>query len=557
MTWLASSSLHRSRAATAPAAAAATLLALLLAGCATRSEPQAIPPAIPAAYRAAPQPLVQADCGPASCPAPAWSWQPADAVTPPLADGWWRSLGDPLLDALQAELARSNASLEAAQARYRQALAAAEQARAALFPTVGASLSATRSRATASSGGQAASSASTTTRYSAAIPLSWEVDLWGRVRQQVESGRAQAEASAADLAGVRLSQQALLAQQFISLRVADTRIAVLQRLREDDLRTLALTRRRQSAGVVAVSDVDQAQVQLHTTETQLLEAQLTREQLQHSIAVLLGRPPAGLELPPRPLPTPAADTASEGDAGGPAAMSLAAPVAAPAAASAVPAAPAGAPAAAGAPASADPPPLALPAIPVGLPSTLLLRRPDIVAAERQVAAARAQRGAAQAAFFPTLTLGASVGAQALSWSDLLNAPTRVWSLGPTLAATLFDAGARSAQRDQAQAALDAAAATYRQTVLAAFQEVEDQLATLSLLDTSARVQQQSLQAARRTLRAAQARYRAGTASALDLSSAQSAVRSAELDRLSLQGRQLAAAVTLIQALGGGWQAGAP
>lgn len=495
----------------------------LLAGCATRTEPTVAAPALPGTYKPAAEPLVRSDCAPPACPAPALSWQPTDALQPAASGAWWQGFGDPLLDELQAELARGNASLEAAQAQYRQAVALADAARAGLFPTVGASLSATRSRAASSDDG---ARASTSTRYAASLPLSWELDLWGRVRRQVESGRAQAEASAADLAGVRLSQQALLAQQFISLRIADTRIALLQRLLQDDRQTLALTRKRQAAGVVAASDVDQAQVQLSATEAQLLDAQLQREQLENAIAVLLGRAPAAFALPPRPWVTEGAASAEAGPA-------------------------------AGSPPASAAPALQLPAIPVGLPSTLLLRRPDIVGAERLVAAARAELGAAQVAWFPTLTLGASIGAQALSWSDLLDAPTRVWSWGPQLAATLFDGALRTAQREQAQAALDAAAAQYRQTVLTALQEVEDQLAALRLLDESARIQQQAVEAARRSLAAARSRYRAGTASALDLVSAQSSLRAAELDRLTLQGRQLGAAVTLVQALGGGWQAGAP
>lgn len=511
-------------------AVASLAAASLLAGCATRTEPTVAAPAIPAAYKPAAEPLVHSDCAPPACPVPALSWQLADGLQPASSGPWWLGFGDALLDELQAELARGNASLEAAQAQYRQAVALADAARAGLFPTVGANLSATRSRAASSDDG---TRASTSTRYAASLPLSWELDLWGRVRRQVESGRAQAEASAADLAGVRLSQQALLAQQFISLRIADTRIALLQRLLDDDRQTLALTRRRQAAGVVAASDVDQAQVQLSATEAQLLDAQLQREQLENAIAVLLGRAPAAFRLAPRPWT--AANASADASADPSAAPSADMP----------------------ADASAVAPALQLPAIPVGLPSTLLLRRPDIVAAQQQVAAARADLGVAQTAWFPTLTLSASAGAQAASWADLLSAPTRVWSLGPQLAATLFDGGLRTAQREQAQAALDVAAAQYRQTVLAAFQEVEDQLATLRLLDESARVQQQAVAAARRTLAAARSRYRAGTASALDLVSAQSSLRSAELERLTLQGRQLAAAVTLIQALGGGWQAGAP
>lgn len=539
-------------------AVASLAAASLLAGCATRTEPTVAAPAIPAAYKPAAEPLVHSDCAPPACPVPALSWQLADGLQPASSGPWWLGFGDALLDELQAELARGNASLEAAQAQYRQAVALADAARAGLFPTVGANLSATRSRAASSDDG---TRASTGTRYAASLPLSWELDLWGRVRRQVESGRAQAEASAADLAGVRLSQQALLAQQFISLRIADTRIALLQRLLDDDRQTLALTRRRQAAGVVAASDVDQAQVQLSATEAQLLDAQLQREQLENAIAVLLGRAPAAFALAPRPWVTPGAADAGPALASQP--LIAQPPTAPPSTGPARPASGAPSAAAPSADASADAsavepaPALRLPAIPVGLPSTLLLRRPDIVAAQQQVAAARADLGVAQTAWFPTLTLSASAGAQAASWADLLSAPTRVWSLGPQLAATLFDGGLRTAQREQAQAALDVAAAQYRQTVLAAFQEVEDQLATLRLLDESARVQQQAVAAARRTLAAARSRYRAGTASALDLVSAQSSLRSAELERLTLQGRQLAAAVTLIQALGGGWQAGAP
>jgi NodT family efflux transporter outer membrane factor (OMF) lipoprotein len=360
-----------------------------------------------------------------------------------------------------------------------------------LFPSLGGSLSDNR----------AGSQGSGSSRRSAvSLTASWEADLFGGQRRQVEGAEATAAAGAADLATTRLAAQATLAQNYVALRVADVRRRLLNTQADRYRKALELTRNRWRAGVVSAADVAQAEAQLRGTEANAIDLEVQRAQLEHAIAVLLGRPPSALEL-------------ATGDLI-----------------------------------------LTLPAIPAGLPSALLERRPDIAAAERRMAAANARIGIAQAAGYPALTLQGSLGQQAGGLASLLSAPTQVWTLGATLAQTLFDAGKFRAQTEEAQADFDAALADYRRTVLEGFREVEDNLSSLSLLAKEAAVQQQALAAARRSAELTLNQYKAGTVSYLNVVVVQAAALAAEQTAIDIEGRRLTAAVTLIKALGGGWTA---
>ncbi len=451
--------------------AAALLLATLLVGCAT--PPAHVRPqlTVPAAYKEG--------------PAPGWqAARPADLER----GAWWRVFDDARLDALMADAEANNQDLRRAQALVRQARAATDAARAGLYPSLGGRAAATRSRqgrATADVFGLEASAA-------------WEADLWGRVASSVAAAEASERASEADLAAVRLSLQALLAQSYHALRVADAQRRLLAETIASYERALKLTRDRLAAGVATRADVAQAEAQLKGAEAQRIEAALARVKLEHAIALLSGRAPAELALAETALPAE------------------------------------------------------VPAVPAGLPSQLLERRPDVAAAERRVEAANAQVGAARAASFPTLTLSASGGLRSGRLADLWSLPNRVWSLGPALAASLFDGGARAAAQAQAAAAWDATVASYRQTVLEAIAEVEDNLAALSALADEERVQREALAAARTALDIATLQYKAGTVSYLNVIVAQNAVLQSERAALDLRGRRLAATVALVKALGGAW-----
>jgi NodT family efflux transporter outer membrane factor (OMF) lipoprotein len=378
----------------------------------------------------------------------------------------------------------------------RAAQAATQAARAQLWPAVGGSASAVRRSQATSGGGTTAGN-----NYNAALELGWELDLWGKIRRGVEASDASAEASAADLAAATLSLQALLAQDYLLLRVQDAEIALLNDTVAAYERSLTLTRNQYAAGIVARGDVAQAEAQLAATKAQLLDAGIARAQLEHAIAVLVGRPPSAFAIAPRPLAA------------------------------------------------------VFPQIPVAVPSELLERRPDIATAERRVAAANAQIGVAQAAFFPSLSLGAIGGVQSSVIGDLLSLPARYWALGPALVAqTLFDAGLRQAQKAQAIAVWDETVAGYRQTVLAGFQEVEDNLAALAILEREAAVQAEAVKAARESVAIATNQYKAGTTSFLAVVVLQTAALNSERTELAILARRLAASVGLIKALGGGWSA---
>lgn len=425
--------------------------------------------------------------------------QPADGAP---RGPWWTVFDDPALDALVAQVEVSNQNVQVAAAQVREAQAATQAARAGLFPTVSANAAGVRS-SRASGGSSNTSGGGAANSYSAVLDVSWEIDLWGQVRRQVESSEAAAQSSAADLAAATLSAQALLAQDYLLLRVQDAEISLLRETVAAFERSLQLTRNQYAAGIVARGDVTQAEAQLKSTQAQLLDASITRAQLEHAIAVLAGKPPADLTISAKPLAT------------------------------------------------------VLPKIPITVPSVLLERRPDIASAERQVAAANAQIGVAEAAFYPNLSLAATGGFQSSAIGSLLSLPNRFWSLGPALIAqTIFDAGLRKAQKEEAIAKWEGTVALYRQTVLTAFQEVEDNLNSLSVLEQEALVQDDAVRAARESAAIANNQYKAGTASYLAVVVLQRAALDAERSQLGILARRLAGSVALIKALGGGWDAAA-
>jgi NodT family efflux transporter outer membrane factor (OMF) lipoprotein len=426
-------------------------------------------------------------------------WQQARPKDELPRGSWWSAFGDPTLDELLKRVDISNQNIRVSEARVRQARGIADQARAGLFPTVNATGSATRSKSPSLSN-QPNFATGAVNNYNVGLSASWELDLWGRVRRTVEADDASWQASAAQLEAARLSARASLAQDYFALRVADTTRRLLEETVQAYQRSLELTQNRYKAGVVARVDVVQAEVQLKSAQANLIDIGVDRAQLEHAIAILLGEPPANFSLAP-------ADLA-----------------------------------------------LKVPPLPVALPGEVLERRPDIAAAERAMAAANAQIGVAKAAYFPTLTLSGSDGFRATNLANLLSAPSRFWSLGAAAAETIFDAGARRAASDQAIAAYDAQVATYRQTVLGGFQEVEDNLAALRILEQEATLQDEVVQGARQALELNINQYQQGVVSYLNVLSAQTTAYNNERTALNVLGRRLTAAVGLVRALGGGWTA---
>jgi len=414
---------------------------------------------------------------------------------------WWRVFNDPRLDALEAQVVIDNQTIKAAEARVREARALTQQAQAALFPIVSLNASAARSGVGSRSGnGSVNSQGGTGNRYGITLDANWEIDVWGRVRRQIEAADANAQASAADLEAAKLSAQTLLATDYFLLRVQDAEIRLLNETIAAYERSLTLTQNQYNVGVAARSDVVQAQTQLKSTQAQAIDASVTRAQLEHAIAMLTGKAPVELSI------------------------------------------------------AADETPFAYPDIPLGVPSELLERRPDIASAERRAAAANAQIGVAQAAFFPSLTLSATGGFQSSVLSQLISLPNRFWSIGPAIAQTIFDAGLRRAQTEQAIAVYDETVANYRQTVLGGLQEVEDNLAALRILEQESGVQADAVRAARESLAIVTNQYRAGIANYLAVVVIQAATLSNERTALSIEARRLAATVQLIKALGGGFEA---
>ncbi|MFT0532649.1 efflux transporter outer membrane subunit [Castellaniella hirudinis] len=423
--------------------------------------------------------------------APAGQWLPAQPGDARLPAAWWRVFDDPGLDALMARMPLANPDLAQAEAQYRQAQAALGSARSGLFPSLDAGVSTTRA-------GQGVSSANNpATNYSLSATASWEVDLWGRVRRGVESAQAGQQASRADLDAMRLSLQSALARTYFAVRVSQQQDALLARTLDEYARALQVTRNRYDAGVASSADVAAATAQLEQTRVQRIRLGWQREQQRHALAVLLGLAPAAFQMPAAaPLP-------------------------------------------------------AVPAVPVGVPSALLRQRPDIAAAERRVAQANAQLGVAQAAWFPDLTLSAQGGFRAGEFASWIMAPARFWTLGPSLALSLFDGGARRAGVASAQAAYDAQAAQYRKIVLDALREVEDALIQSQALVEEQHAQALALAAAQDTLRQVNNQYLAGLVDYLSVVQAQASALAAAQNALDLQAQRLTAAVTLVAAQGGG------
>ena len=430
-------------------------------------------------------------------------WAPAAPADALERGAWWALFGDPVLDQLAASVEVSNQNVAAAVAAYAQARALVAQQRASLFPTVTLNGGANRSHSgsgTSSSTG-AASGGRTGDSYQLSMGGSWEPDVWGRLGRAVESASAGAQASAADLASARLSAQGQLAVNYLSLRQTDAQKALLESTIAGYRRTLEITQNRYTAGIVAKTDVLQSQTQLANAQAD--EAGLVRQraQFEHAIAVLTGQAPGNFSLAPavwNPL---------------------------------------------------------VPEVPVGVPSTLLQRRPDIAAAERRVAVANKQIGIARSAYYPVLSLGASYGLGASSVADLFSAPASVWSFGLSAAQTVFNAGATRARVEGSEAAHAQAVASYRQTVLGAFQGVEDQLAATRVLLIQQDLRRQASQAADQVEQQVLNRYRSGQVGYTEVITAQATALTARRALVQSMADRQTTAVALIQSLGGGWQAG--
>jgi NodT family efflux transporter outer membrane factor (OMF) lipoprotein len=478
---------------------AAWLLALTLVGGCTVG-PSYHPPAAPSA--ATYKELVAADGDAAG----GWKLaQPNDAV---IRGNWWELFDDPQLNALEQQVNVSNQNIAASFASFLEARALVKQARSQYFPTLMSSPSVTRGRqpvASASSSPTAAGSPVTSanglyTDYSLPFDASWTPDLWGRVRNTVKGNVAAAQSSAADLQNTRLTAHAELAVDYYELRSQDALRQLLDATVLAYQESLKLTQALYETGIDDDEAVAQAEVQLQSTQAQATNLGIARAQFEHAIALLVGQPASSFSIPVDVGPLKAA----------------------------------------------------VPLVPIGVPSQLLERRPDIAASERLMAQANAQIGVATSAYYPTLTLGASAGFESSSLSNWLTWPNRFWSVGPTLSETLFDAGLRRATVQQYQAAYDQTVANYRQTVLTAFQQVEDNLAALRILSGEIGQQDAAVASAQRLLVIATDRYQLGLDPYLDVISAQTALLSAQQTAVNLRLQQLTADVQLIEALGGGW-----
>jgi NodT family efflux transporter outer membrane factor (OMF) lipoprotein len=434
-------------------------------------------------------------------PQPGWKLgQPNDAIN---RGDWWSVYDDSVLDGLERKIDISNQNLKAAAAALRQAEEIVAEARAGFFPTGTVNLSAQRARASGSSSGRAGAGAGSGVildTFSGDVAASWAPDFWGKIRRAVEADVAGAQASAADLAAARLSAQGTLAGDYLQLRVADELKRLFDKAAAAFAESLRIAKNQYAAGIASPSDVSQAEAQLQSTQAQAIATGVARAQFEHAIAVLIGVPPAALSI----APTDFVDR--------------------------------------------------VPEIPAGLPSALLERRPDIAAAERTMAAANAEIGVAVAAFYPTITLSADAGTAAATLGRLVSASGEFWSFGANLVETVFDAGLRNAQVRAAVAVFDQDLALYRQTVLTAFQQVEDQLAALRILAAEQQVQDRAVAAAYEAMRVINNQYLAGTVAYTAVVVAeQTALTDAET-ALTIRQNRLLASANLIQALGGGWNA---
>jgi NodT family efflux transporter outer membrane factor (OMF) lipoprotein len=424
-------------------------------------------------------------------------WKVAQPSDDTIRGKWWETFQDPLLNALEEQVAISNQTVAQAEAQFRAARAAIRTARADFFPTITAGAAATRSLSS-STRGRVPVAVGVIVDYQLPADLTYEADLWGRVRRNVESNVATAQATSADVQTALLSSRAELGVDYFELRGLDTQIALLQSTIAAFERALQLTQARYDQGVASGVDVAQAQTQLDTTRVQATDLQIARAQFEHAIAMLVGKGPADLTIPPSPI-----DVA--------------------------------------------PPP-----IPVTVPSRLVERRPDVAAAERLVAAANAQIGVAEAAFFPTLSLTASVGLESSRLPTLLSLPSRFWAIGPSLVETVFDGGRRSSVKAQVVANYEGTVAAYRQSTLIAFQDVEDNLAALRVLADENVEAAAAVASANHSLELANNRYIGGVTTYLEVITAQTAALANEITAAGVVARRMTASVQLIRALGGGW-----
>lgn len=432
----------------------------------------------------------------------AQGWRQATPGDSLARGAWWELYGDAQLNGLVEKLNTSNQTVAQYEAQYRQARALVRSSRGAFFPTFDLSTSKDRSSQGAGSSNSSLSSSSAGIRdtYNAQLGVSWEADIWGKLRRGLEADTASAQASLGDLAAMQLSLQSELVQNYVQLRVIDEQKRLLEATVDAYQRSLTLTQNQYRAGISGRDAVAQAQTQLKSTQADLIDLMWQRAQFENAIAVLMGQAPADFGL---------------------------------AASTSIP---------------------TLPAIPVGLPSQLLERRPDIAAAERSVMAANANIGIAKAAYYPDLTLSLSGGYSSSTFANWISLPNRFWSVGPQLAMTLFDGGQRSAEVDRTEAVYDQTVAQYRQTVLTGFQEVENYLAQLKVYEDEAGVRAEALAAARDSLRLTSNQYKAGLIGYLDVVNVQTTALSNERSVLALLQSRLIASVQLIAALGGGWDA---
>jgi NodT family efflux transporter outer membrane factor (OMF) lipoprotein len=425
--------------------------------------------------------------------------QPSDAE---LKGNWWELFGDLQLNALEARVEGANQTLKMADANFRAAHSNIGFYRASEAPTIGVAPSVATVRDSANQPYLSKTIVNNAEgNFTLPLELDYEIDLWGRIRRQVTAAREQAQASAADLANTRLSLHAELAIDYMEVRSADAQIKLLNDTVKAYTDAVNLTRDRYEGGVSPLSDLTQARTQLDSARVLETDISVTRAQYEHAIAILIGVPPAQFTLAPTPL-------------------------------------------------NLDPP--KMPDIPGTLPSQLLERRPDIAASERQMAAANEQIGIAQAAFYPTLSLSAVAGLQGTSALNWFSWPSRFWAVGPTFSETLFDAGRRRSVRTMASANYDATVANYRQTTLTAFQQVEDNLAALRILEVEAQQQHESTDSAEQSLDLSQTRYEGGADTYLQVITWQTAALSNERNDIDIMRRRMEASVVLIKAVGGGW-----
>jgi NodT family efflux transporter outer membrane factor (OMF) lipoprotein len=424
--------------------------------------------------------------------------QPGDSIP---KGSWWTIFNDAQLDVLEEKARNANQTLKAAFARLEQARADTRIARADLFPQLSAKSSATRGRVSSNAPTYVAGSPTEGDDFDVEADLSYEIDLWGRVRNEVAAARATQQASAADLASINLSIQAELATDYFGLRSYDTRQGLLDGTVADYRASLELTETLFAGGAAALSDVVQAKAQLFDAQTQAADTHLQRAQLEHAIAVLIGENPSAFEMPVNPLAQ-----------------------------------------------TAEPPP-----IDTGMPSSLLERRPDVAEAERRVAAANSQIGEARAAYFPQFMLTGSAGYNSVRSNAWIAAPSLFWSIGPQVTLPIFEGGRLLAQTAKAKAVYSEQVATYRNTVLTAYQDVEDNLAALRQLEEESQTEAQAVDAATTALQQSQERYNAGIVTFLEVATTETTALQARLSAINIRTRRLDAAVMLVKALGGGWQ----